>query len=132
LAEPHRKVVCFSGDGSLKMNIQEMATAAEEGVDVKVILMNNQSLGMVHQQQDMFYKKRFFAVDYRVQTNFVKIAEGFGVRACDLDTALNPRAMLAEALAQRGPCLIHASIDVNQMVLPIVPPGAGNTEMIGG
>ncbi|HEX5126753.1 MAG TPA: acetolactate synthase large subunit, partial [Rhodocyclaceae bacterium] len=132
LAEPHRKVVCFSGDGSLKMNIQEMATAAEEDVDVKIVLMNNRSLGMVHQQQRMFYEKRIFAVDTRIQTDFVKIAEGFGLRGYDLNDTADPRAMLAEAFSRRGPCLIHASIDAGQMVLPIVPPGAANTEMIGG
>ena len=132
LAEPHRTVVCFSGDGSLKMNIQEMDTATEEGVNMKVVLMNNQSLGMVHQQQDLFYGKRIFSSDYRHQTNFQAIAAGFGMSVYDLDKADDPRAMLAEALAARGPALIHCSIDVNQMVFPMVPPGAANTEMIGG
>lgn len=65
LAEPDKIVVCFSGDGSIMMNIQEMATAAEEGLNVKIILMNNQALGLVHQQQDLFYGQRIFAADYR-------------------------------------------------------------------
>ncbi|MCX9155124.1 acetolactate synthase large subunit [Niveibacterium sp. 24ML] len=132
LAEPKRKVVCFSGDGSLQMNIQEMATAADEGVDVKIILMNNQSLGLVHQQQDMFYGKRIFAADYKRQTDFVRIAEGFGLAAVDLDRSAHPRALLAEAISSKGPTLIHCSIDVNQKVFPMVPPGAANIEMIGG
>lgn len=131
LAEPQRQVVCFTGDGSLQMNIQEMATAAEEGANIKVVLMNNQSLGMVHQQQDLFYKKRLFAVNYARRMDFMKIAEGFGMQAFDLDQASDPRAMLAQALAIQGPCLIHCSIDVNQKVFPMVPPGAANTEMIG-
>lgn len=132
LAEPDRTVICFSGDGSFMMNIQELATMADEGANVKIILMNNQSLGMVHQQQDMFYKRRLFAVDYKRRTDFVKIAQGFGIEACDLDTAEHPHGMLAEALNRRGPCLIHCSIDIEAKVLPIVPPGASNTEMIGG
>ncbi|WP_374399092.1 acetolactate synthase large subunit [Niveibacterium sp.] len=132
LAEPSRKVVCFSGDGSLQMNIQEMATAADEGVDVKIILMNNQSLGLVHQQQDMFYGKRIFAADYKRPTDFIQIAQGFGLEAVDLDRSAHPRATLAEALASKGPALIHCSIDVNQKVFPMVPPGAANIEMIGG
>lgn len=132
LAQPERTVVCFSGDGSLKMNIQEMDTAAEEGVNIKVVLMNNQSLGLVHQQQDMFYGKRIFSADYRHQTNFQMIAAGFGLQVYDLDATDDPRAMLAEALNTRGPALIHCSIDVNQKVFPMVPPGAANTEMIGG
>ena len=132
LAEPSRTVVCFSGDGSLKMNIQEFDTAVEQGVNIKVVLMNNQSLGLVHQQQDLFYDQRIFAADYHHQTNFVRIAEGFGMQVFDLDGAADPRTLLAQALATPGPCLIHCSIDVNQKVFPMVPPGAANTEMIGG
>jgi acetolactate synthase-1/2/3 large subunit len=66
LANPDRKVICFSGDGSLMMNIQEMATAAENQLDVKIILMNNEALGLVHQQQSLFYKQGVFAATYPV------------------------------------------------------------------
>lgn len=131
LAAPDRTVVCFSGDGSLKMNIQEMATAAQENVNVKIVLMNNQSLGLVHQQQNLFYGKRIMASRYERPTDFLKIADGFGMRAVDLDPAPNPRATLAEALSTPGPCLIHATIDPNEFVYPMVPPGAANSEMIG-
>ena len=131
LAAPDRTVVCFSGDGSLKMNIQEMATAAQENVNVKIVLFNNQSLGLVHQQQNLFYGKRIMASRYERPTDFLKIADGFGMRAVDLDPAPNPRATLAEALNTPGPCLIHASIDPNEFVYPMVPPGAANSEMIG-
>lgn len=131
LAAPDRTVVCFSGDGSLKMNIQEMATAAQENVNVKIVLMNNQSLGLVHQQQNLFYGKRIMASRYERPVDFLKIADGFGMRAVDLDPAPNPRATLAEALNTPGPCLIHATIDPNEFVYPMVPPGAANSEMIG-
>ncbi|GKW17062.1 acetolactate synthase large subunit [Pectobacterium actinidiae] len=131
LAEPDRTVVCFSGDGSLMMNIQEMATAAEEGLNVKIVLMNNQSLGLVHQQQDMFFQQRIFAADYRYSTNFLAIAAGFGFATCDLNAAADPQAALQEALNQPGPALIHVLIDANEKVLPIVPPGAANIDMIG-
>lgn len=131
LAEPERTVVCFSGDGSLKMNIQEMATAAQENANVKIVLFNNQSLGLVHQQQNLFYGKRIMASRYERPTDFLKIADGFGMRAVDLDPAPNPRAVLAEALNTPGPCLIHATIDPNEFVYPMVPPGAANSEMIG-
>ena len=132
LAEPDRTVVCFTGDGSFKMNIQELATLAEEGLNVKIVLMNNNALGLVYQQQTLFYGKRLFASKYRTGPDFVKIAEGFGVPAVDLDKADDPRAALAEALHSPGPCLIHATIDREQFVYPMVPPGAANTEMIGG
>jgi acetolactate synthase-1/2/3 large subunit len=124
-------VVCFSGDGSLMMNIQEMATAAEEGLNVKIVLMNNQSLGLVHQQQDMFFQKRIFAADYRYSANFLAIAAGFGFATCDLNAAADPQAALQEMLNQPGPALIHVLIDANEKVLPIVPPGAANIDMIG-
>jgi acetolactate synthase-1/2/3 large subunit len=132
MAAPERTVVCFSGDGSLQMNIQELATAAEQGLNVKIILMNNNSLGLVYQQQSLFYGKRVFASKYARPMDFVKIAEGFGIRAVDLDASDNPRATLAEVLNEPGPCLIHATIDREQFVYPMVPPGGANTEMIGG
>lgn len=132
LAAPERTVVCFSGDGSLQMNIQELATLAELGLNVKIVLMNNNSLGLVYQQQNLFYGKRTFASKYRGGPDFCRIAEGYGIAAVDLDASDNPGATLAEALQAPGPCLIHASIDREQFVYPMVPPGAANTEMIGG
>ena len=132
LAAPERTVVCFTGDGSFKMNIQELATLAEEGLNVKIVLMNNNSLGLVYQQQSLFYGKRTFASKYRGEPDFLKIAEGFGIPAVDLDGAANPRSTLAQALQTPGPCLIHVSINREEFVYPMVPPGAANTEMIGG
>ena len=132
LAAPGRTVVCFTGDGSFKMNIQELATLAEEGLNVKIVLMNNNSLGLVYQQQSLFYGRRTFASKYRGAPDFLKIAEGFGIPAVDLDLVHNPRASLAQALHAPGPCLIHASIDREEFVYPMVPPGAANTAMIGG
>jgi hypothetical protein len=123
--------VCFSGDGSLLMNCQELATAAEENVNVKIVLFNNNSLGLVHQQQDLFYGKRVFAADYRARLDFVGLAESLGVRAFDLADDENPRATLARALGERGPCLMHALISADEKVYPMVPPGAANKDMIG-
>ncbi|OSM98437.1 acetolactate synthase large subunit [Lonsdalea populi] len=131
LAEPDRTVVCFSGDGSLMMNIQELATLAEQRLNVKIVLMNNQALGMVHQQQDLFYEQRYVASDYSYQANFLAIAAGFGLATCDLNAAEDPQAALRKILNQPGPALIHALIDVNEKVYPMVPPGAANIEMIG-
>ncbi len=131
LAEPQRTVVCFTGDGSILMNIQELVTAAQENVNVKIVLMNNETLGMVHQQQALFYGERLFASQFTATPDFVKVAQGFGIAAVDLDQATNPCAALMEAIARPGPCLIHASIDAEQKVYPMVPPGAANHEMIG-
>jgi acetolactate synthase-1/2/3 large subunit len=130
LAAPDRKVVCFSGDGSILMNIQELTTAVEENVDVKIVLLNNRSLGLVHQQQTLFYGERIYASAYRHTPDFVALARGFGMTAIDLDTERDPQAALHAALRERGPRLVHATIDRAEQVLPMVPPGAANTQMI--
>ncbi|KNC90804.1 acetolactate synthase large subunit [Trabulsiella odontotermitis] len=131
LANPHRKVLCFSGDGSLMMNIQEMATAAENNLDIKIILMNNEALGLVHQQQSLFYKQGVFAATYPGMINFMQIAAGFGLQTCDLTTEDDPQAALQAIIARPGPALIHVRIDAEEKVYPMVPPGAANTEMVG-
>ncbi len=131
LAERERTVVCFTGDGSIMMNIQELVTAAEENVNIKIVLMDNATLGLVHQQQTLFYGERLFASQFRSSPDFIKIAQGFGIAAVDLDSSTNPCATLMEAISRPGPCLIHASIDAEQKVYPMVPPGAANRDMIG-
>lgn len=131
LANPDRKVICFSGDGSLMMNIQEMATAAENQLDVKIILMNNEALGLVHQQQSLFYKQGVFAATYPGMINFMQIAAGFGLHTCDLNAEEDAQAALQAAISRPGPALIHVRIDPEQKVYPMVPPGAANTEMVG-
>lgn len=131
LANPDRKVICFSGDGSLMMNIQEMATAAENQLDVKIILMNNEALGLVHQQQSLFYKQGVFAATYPGMINFMQITAGFGLHTCDLNAEEDAHAALQAAISRPGPALIHVRIDPEQKVYPMVPPGAANTEMVG-
>lgn len=131
LANPDKKVLCFSGDGSLMMNIQEMATASENQLDVKIILMNNEALGLVHQQQSLFYKQGVFAATYPGTINFMQIAAGFGLQTCDLNNEADPQAALQEIISQPGPALIHVRIDAEEKVYPMVPPGAANTEMVG-
>jgi acetolactate synthase-1/2/3 large subunit len=132
LAMPNRTVVCFSGDGSLLMNIQELATAAEEGVNVKVVLLNNAHLGLVRQQQQLFYGGRYHASRFRSETDFTAIARGFGVPAHDLGRSDEPQELLARCVREPGPCLINVPIAHEENVYPMVPPGAANREMIDG
>lgn len=132
LAAPDRPVICFSGDGSIMMNIQDLATAMEYEIPIKIVLTNNNALGLVRQQQDLFYGKRYTASDYSRSVDFIKIAEGFGINTHDLGSSSNPEATLAEAFAEPGPSLIHVSISMDEPVYPMVPPGAANSEMIGG
>jgi acetolactate synthase I/II/III large subunit len=130
LAEPERAVVCFSGDGSLLMNIQELATAAEERVNIKIVLLNNGTLGLVRQQQHLFYGRRYKASHFNAIPDFVALARGFGVPSCDLGTTEYQLQTLENALAQPGPCLINVPIAPEENVYPMVRPGGANREMI--
>lgn len=125
-------VVCFSGDGSLMMNIQELATAVQEGVDVKIVVFDNRGLGLVRQQQDLFFDRRIFACDFDSPADFIRIAEGFGMKAYDLDASDDPLDTLAHALKTTGPCLIRAGIGRDEKVYPMVPPGEPNRRMLHG
>lgn len=131
LAQPDRTVVAFCGDGSLLMNIQELVTAVEQDVNVKVVVMDNNALGLVHQQQDLFYRGRHFASEFQHSVDFATIARGFGMPACDLGTAIDPQQTLHQSLDRRGPCLIRVPIDLCRQVFPMVPPGAANKDQIG-
>lgn len=132
VANPGRRVVCFSGDGSLQMNIQELATAVEQQLNVTIIVMNNNSLGLVRQQQGLFYAQHHFASDFQIDIDFCAIARGFGMRAYDVGLEGSLEEILEVALKEPGPCLINAPIGREEEVYPIVPPGAANITMIGG
>jgi acetolactate synthase-1/2/3 large subunit len=132
LATPGRPVVCFTGDGSLLMNLQELATAAEERVAVKVVLLNNARLGLVRQQQQLFYGGRYHASTFRAEPDFAAIARGFGIRAYDLGTGGDADETLACAIREPGPVLVNVPIAADENVYPMVPPGAANRDMIGG
>lgn len=130
LAKPEAEVLCFTGDGSLLMNIQELATLAETGCNVKIIVLNNQHLGLVRQQQALFYGGRLNASRFAVHPDFAAIARGFGVPGIDLGDATEPIERLGDALATSGPALINVPIPAEANVLPMVPPGAANRDMI--
>ena len=130
LALPSRKVVCVSGDGSFLMNVQELATLSELGLDVTTFVMNNAQLGLVRQQQQLFYGQRYSAAHFDRGSDFAAIARGFGVRgesaaAHELDL---PR--LAELLGSPGPLVVDVRVPGGENVLPMVPPGGSNLDMI--
>lgn len=131
LARPDCTVVCFSGDGSFLMNVQELATLTEENLNVKIVVMNNGYLGMVRQQQTLFYGGREEGSLFQAQPNPAHIARAFGVPACDLGDVDDAVGMLQEMLLAPGPCVINAPIGEDEMVFPMVPPGAANKDMIG-
>ena len=131
IAAPDRDVICFSGDGSILMNLQELATAVEQNVNVKIVLLNNQCLGLVHQQQELFFNGNCFSSQFAVNLDYVSIVRGFGWSVCDMAEECTEEA-LKLALETKGPCLIHFPVDRDEKVLPMVPPGAANRVMIGG
>ncbi len=130
LAHPDRKVICVSGDGSFQMNIQELATLAELACNVKIFVMNNQHLGLVRQQQELFFDRNYIASRFGARINFASIAREYGLRSLDLRESADPFEEVAAALDERGPCLIDVPIDYAENVFPMVPPGAANREMI--
>jgi acetolactate synthase-1/2/3 large subunit len=132
LAEPQRPVVCFSGDGSILMNLQELATASEHGLNIKLVLLNNRALGLVRQQQDLFYAGNRFASDSEHCPDFCTIARGFGWSTLDLAERGPAIARLDTALRSPGPQFIHAPIDGDARVYPMVPPGGANHQMLTG
>lgn len=132
LAFPQNTVVLFTGDGSLQMNIQELATAVEQQVNVKIFVMNNGSLGLVRQQQNLFYDKNYFACDFKVNVDFAAIAGGFGMKAYEAEPGGSLTDLVAAVLAEPGPCLVNVPIGREEEVYPIVPPGASNEVMLGG
>ncbi len=132
LQEPRRTVVCFSGDGSILMNIQELATAAELELNIKLVLLNNGAYGLVRQQQDLFYGGNRFASDLGGNADFCAIARGFGWTSHDLADMGYELGALADILETPGPQFIHVPIDGAQRVYPMVPPGGANHQMLTG
>jgi len=130
LGAPGRRVVCVSGDGSILMNIQELATLAELDLPVAVLICNNAQLGLVRQQQELFYEQRYSASRFTAVPDFAALARAFGIRGVRLDPARDPLAELADALAQPGPCVIDIPIHEAANVYPMVPPGAPNRTML--
>jgi acetolactate synthase-1/2/3 large subunit len=130
-AFPERQVVCVSGDGSLLLNLQELATAAHEGLPVKVVLIDNASLGMVRQHQDMFLDGRRAASEYTDTLDWRMLAGGFGVAARSVDAADGLEDALAATLAESGPALLRIGVAALADALPMFVPGGPAREMIG-
>lgn len=127
---PGRKVVCVSGDGSLLMNLQELATLSELGLDVITFVMNNAQLGLVRQQQQLFYGQRYSAAHFERGTDFAAVARAFGVRGERARAEELSRERLRELLDAPGPLLLDVLVPGDENVLPMVPPGAANLDMI--
>ena len=127
---PDKQVVMFAGDGGFHMNLSELATVASYNVPVKMFIMNNTVLGMVRQWQKLFYDNRFSDTDPHRATDFVKVAEAFGVKGMRINTNDDIDAVLDEVFAYNGPVLVDCRISKDSNVLPMIPPGGAHTDII--
>ena len=130
LGRPDAHVVCITGDGSLQMNMQEMATAVEVGAPVKVLLLNNGVLGMVRQWQGLFHEQHFSATGFSANPDFCAVAQAFGWQAEHVDSSDQLESALGRMLESDGPFLLDVRIPDDQYVFPMVPPGASAADGI--
>ena len=131
IGRPDDEVVCIAGDGSFQMNSQEMATAAINGVAVKVVVVDNRALGMVHQWQRLFYHERYSFTELDANPDFVKLADAYGWRARSVSDPDELDGALDEMLASDVPYLLDVQIPTEQTVYPMVAPGAPIDDIIG-
>lgn len=130
LARPQDTVICVSGDGSFMMNVQELASIRRFNLPVKVLLIDNQRLGMVRQWQQLFFAERYSETDLSDNPDFVALAAVFGIPGQYIDRAEQVDGAIADMLAATGPYFLQVRIDELTNVWPLVPPGAANHEMI--
>ena len=130
LINPDKDVVCISGDGSILMNIQELAPLADHNLNVKLIILDNHYLGLVHQQQQLFYNKHYMASEFISNPDFETIAKGFGINSITFNDNNFSQEKFKEILSQKGPYVITIEISQKENVFPMVAPGASNTDMI--
>lgn len=130
MANPDRTVFCVTGEGGFVMNMQEMATMVENNIAVKVLVLNNRSLGMVRQFQDDFYEGVRSAVDLTFTPDLVKLGDAFGMKAMSTSKLEEVGPMLDAALAHDGPVIMNFDIDPDANVYPIVPLGKGMLDFV--
>lgn len=130
VARPNAAVVAVSGDGSFMMNVQELTTIKRKRLPVKILLVDNQKLGMVKQWQQLFFEERYSETDLSDNPDFVKMASAFDIPGRNITQASEVEAGLDEMLNSEGPFLLHVSIDDAHNVWPLVPPGASNQDMM--
>ena len=130
VACPERTVVLVNGDGGFMMNVQELATIARLRLPIKIVLLDNASLGMVRQWQELFFAERYSEIDLSDNPDFAALAQVFGIPARHIDARADVDAALAALLAEPGPALLHVSIDARANVWPLVPPNTANSTML--
>jgi acetolactate synthase-1/2/3 large subunit len=128
---PDETVVCIAGDGSVQMNMQELATCAQEGIAIKVFIMNNGYLGMVRQWQELFWDRRYSHVGMGQFPDFVKLAEAYGATGLRFEDKRTLVSDMREALALDGPVLVDVRVTQEENVYPMIAPGQPARDMVG-
>jgi acetolactate synthase-1/2/3 large subunit len=128
---PDEMVVCIAGDGSVQMNMQELATCSQEQIAIKVFIMNNGYLGMVRQWQELFWDKRYSHVDMGQWPDFVKLAEAYGATGMRLEDKHTLVEGMREALATDGPILVDVRVTREENTYPMIPAGQPARDMVG-
>ncbi|EPG73735.1 acetolactate synthase, large subunit, biosynthetic type [Leptospira fainei serovar Hurstbridge str. BUT 6] len=130
LAMPKKTVLCISGDGSILMNIQELDTLADLQSNVKILIFDNRHLGLVRQQQELFFQSRFYGSSYERESKLAAVAQAFDIPSLNLAEVANPIDELRKFLVKPGPGFAVIPVDPTLHVLPMVPAGKGNLEML--
>lgn len=130
IARPNSTVICISGDGSFMMNVQELTTIKRKKLPIKIILIDNQRLGMVRQWQELFFKKRYSETHLTDNPDFVILVSSFNIPGMHIKKKSEIDGALNELFDQKGAYFLHVSIDELENVWPLVPPGSSNAEMI--
>jgi acetolactate synthase-1/2/3 large subunit len=128
---PDQTVVCLTGDGSVQMNMQELSTCAQEGIDIKIVISNNGYLGMVRQWQELFWDRRYSQVDMGTFPDFVKLAEAHGATGLRLEDKTNLVDDLKAAIATPGPVMVDVRVTREENVYPMIAPGQPARDMVG-
>jgi acetolactate synthase-1/2/3 large subunit len=132
IANPDKRVILFTGDGSFRMNCAELMTVAAQNLPILVFVMKNNTLGMVRQWQKLFFDKRFSATDLPDVLNYEKLAAAFGLLGRHVYDAEGLKSAISEALAEGRGAVIACEVCIDENVWPIVPPGdAINNQLLG-
>ena len=130
VAHPDKLVIDIAGDGSIQMNIQEMATAVSYKLPVKVVILNNGHLGMVRQWQELFYNRNDCATCLHLNPDFVRLAQAFGAEGYLVEKTGDVVPVLQKAFSSPLPCIVDVRVEPEENVYPMVPAGASLTEML--
>lgn len=126
----NERTVLFTGDGSFGMNLNELATVATQNLPIVIILMNNGVLGMVRQWQNLFFDKHYSQTVLERKTDFVKLAEAFGIKGYRISDVSQMKDVIDQAFKEKGPVLVDCCIDKDEFVLPMLPPGGSFEDII--